>query len=785
MNREDLNRHIVEIVRRVLGPENKALSSAQDFRWGNGGSLSVNPETGDWYDHENNIGGGPLEFLELKAGMVNGAAVEWLKSDLGFDLDFTPNGRKKSKVVASYNYYDKDGNLEARKLRWEPKFFSWQRYENGNWIGGRGALRDAGIKPSLYCSRELRTLIPGSVVDIVEGEKDVHTAALKLGLFATCNPDGGSKVKDGARKPGKWRPEFNELIRDHYIRIIPDNDEVGIAHANAIAESVVSVAREGKAKIVKLPAGKDLTDWVTNHGGTREALEQLTADTPFFVPPPDTVAPAQPTKNSEKKDDRRLQIGSDLEIAQRVACDLKQQFNDVLFDGAAFYRYGGQCWEEIDEDTLRQGVYIYDGAIFETAEGKLSSVKLSKSRINSVLFELRTVLAQRSFFDQAAFGINCKSGFITFDQHGNPMLLPHDPGHRCRHVLPGSWQPGAVFDRPPENSLLARMLNGCFRDDPDETGKRKLVAEIAGAAATGYGAKLLQPKAVILKGPEADNGKSQFLDMLRGLLPASAISSVTASKMGDERHIIGLQGKLLNASDELSSAAIASNAFKAAVTGEPIAGRDVFKSRIEFRSIALNVFAVNILPSFSGGMDRGVQRRLLVLEFNRVIPQSEMVQHIGNRVAREEPDLLLAMAVSGASRLIQQRSFSVPASSKDALDTWIYESDPVPAWVEARVEKADPPLPGQKIVGIKSSFAYSLFRDWARSEGFREATIPEITGFVQRLKANKTVTGITGKHTKSGNWLLGLKILATDRDPNRDGIREAPRWIDLNTAGHG
>jgi hypothetical protein len=36
--------------------------------------------------------------------------------------------------------------------------------------------------------------------------------------------------------------------------------------------------------------------------------------------------------------------------------------------------------------------------------------------------------------------------------------------------------------------------------------------------------------------------------------------------MGDERHIIGLVGKLLNATDELSATAIASDTFKSVVT---------------------------------------------------------------------------------------------------------------------------------------------------------------------------------------------------------------------------
>ena len=57
-----------------------------------------------------------------------------------------------------------------------------------------------------------------------------------------------------------------------------------------------------------------------------------------------------------------------------------------------------------------------------------------------------------------------------------------------------------------------------------------------------------------------------------------------------------------------------------------------------------------------------------------------------------------------------------------------------------------------------------------------------VNGFVQRLQANKTVPGIAVRHTKSGNWLTGLKILATDSDPASDGIEEV-KPLNLDTSG--
>ena len=342
-------------------------------------------------------------------------------------------------------------------------------------------------------------------------------------------------------------------------------------------------------------------------------------------------------------------------------------------------------------------------------------------------------MAKPSFFESVAVGINCASGFIRFDTGGTPGLEPHEPDHRCRHTLPGRWSPGTT-GTPPEGSLLSRLLDGVFRGDADASAKVDLLAEIVGGAALGYATKLRQPRAVILKGETAENGKSQILDLARGLLPPSAVCSVTAGRMGDERHIIGLVGKLLNASDELSSAgAIASETFKAVVTGEPVQGRDVYKSRVEFRPVAQHLFATNSLPAFAGGMDRGVQRRLLVIQFNRVIPTEERIEAIGRRIAEEEANLLLAWAVDGAARLIRHRDFSIPASCKAALNDWLYGADPVLAWLDDCVEVRPIVEDGPK---VRTSYAHQQFRAWAEAEGFKRDTLPAINGFVQRIKAN-------------------------------------------------
>ncbi|WBU53018.1 hypothetical protein [Paracoccus sp. SCSIO 75233] len=55
-----------------------------------------------------------------------------------------------------------------------------------------------------------------------------------------------------------------------------------------------------------------------------------------------------------------------------------------------------------------------------------------------------------------------------------------------------------------------------------------------------------------------------------------------------------------------------------------------------------------LLPGFKGSVDRGIQRRLAVIPFNRTIPVEERIADIGKRIAAEEADLLLAWTVQDA-----------------------------------------------------------------------------------------------------------------------------------------
>lgn len=169
----------------------------------------------------------------------------------------------KKKIVARYDYYDRNGVFLYQKTRWRyengEKSFLWSHKDsNGHWKDKRG---DAPL--ILYNEWEA---LEHDRVFLVEGEKDVETMRTRLHLPAVSTPDGAEKTLAGNAR--KWKPHFTEALTGKHVVIIQDNDGPG----KTLARYAASVLH-GKAASVKL---LDLTqEWpeLKVHGDITDVLE--------------------------------------------------------------------------------------------------------------------------------------------------------------------------------------------------------------------------------------------------------------------------------------------------------------------------------------------------------------------------------------------------------------------------------------------------------------------------------------------------------------------------------
>jgi phage/plasmid-associated DNA primase len=423
-----------------------------------------------------------------------------------------------------------------------------------------------------------------------------------------------------------------------------------------------------------------------------------------------------------------LQIGSDIEVARRIIERLEELYGPVIVSEGRVWRFDRTHWAALDDDHLVRFVHRADGARYLDPSDKIKVVLLNKSRVASILDAAMKYRQQPGFFDERVCGINCASGFIRIETDGTAELRPHARQWRQRHVVRGRWpikENPEVFTK----SRLGRYLGDAFDGDPDAPDKINLLGEVAGCTALGWGTRVRNPKAIVTYSEEGATGKSTYLRLLRSLPNPDAVASVPPGKFGDEKYAWRLIGRVLNAADELPDRAVRSDVFKRMITGEPVPARDVYRSATDFAPVALHVFSTNVLPAFSGGVDGGTVRRLLPIEFTHVVPEAERDPDLPDCILSEEADLFLHFAVEGACRLVRNRDFTVPGSSRELLTRWVLSADPVRAWAAARLEvTAD-----ENTISVAELFVD--FRNWAEGQGLKAEFLPNVISFGKRVRS--------------------------------------------------
>jgi hypothetical protein len=182
--------------------------------------------------------------LKCFAGCAAGDVV----SKVGLTLkDLMPNGNgngQEQRIIATYDYRAADGSLAYQVVRYWPKSFKQRRPDKmGGWIWNLAA-----VDRLLYRLPELLAADPAGPVWFVEGEKDADRLA-NLGLIATTTVGGAST---------KWDDRWSPALKGRRIIVIPDNDEPGRRHAQAIAKALDRVAAE--TRILGLPGVPDKGD---------------------------------------------------------------------------------------------------------------------------------------------------------------------------------------------------------------------------------------------------------------------------------------------------------------------------------------------------------------------------------------------------------------------------------------------------------------------------------------------------------------------------------------------
>lgn len=158
--------------------------------------------------------------------------------------------------VAEYIYERKDGTPFIRVTRYQPKSFSQERWEGGEWIAG---VKELPVRLP-YRLPELLAADPSEPVYLCEGEKDADNMVRAYGVTATTLLGGA----------GKWRPEYAQFFADRHVIQVVDKDDAGRLGADLVAVQLRKVTARVDAIVAAV--GKDASDHI-NAGLDLDAFE--------------------------------------------------------------------------------------------------------------------------------------------------------------------------------------------------------------------------------------------------------------------------------------------------------------------------------------------------------------------------------------------------------------------------------------------------------------------------------------------------------------------------------
>lgn len=179
-------------------------------------------------------------------------------------------------------------------------------------------------------------------------------------------------------------------------------------------------------------------------------------------------------------------------------------------------------------------------------------------------------------------------------------------------------------------------------------------------------------------------GKSVLLHVVKEiLLGHDNVSHISWQSLNDRFSKAELDGKLANIFADLPTKNIEDNGiFKSVVGGDYVTAEEKFKKPKPLLSTARMIFSCNCIPKNYGDKSEGFYRRLLIISFNRTVPEKERDPNLLDKF-HAEADGIFMFSLEGLRRLMgNDYRFSETQVNVDALQQYREESDSVRSFVK-------------------------------------------------------------------------------------------------------
>lgn len=448
------------------------------------------------------------------------------------------------------------------------------------------------------------------------------------------------------------------------------------------------------------------------------------------------VAELAKTTNDHMKDAQQLQH---VTFQQRLAS----------FEGAVHW-WTGCRWAPVSDALLRR----HTGRALNTPDSKLSS-----SRIAGTVAVLRDQVPMMGQIDPPSLLVPFVNGVLDM---ATGEVAPHAPGVRNSRIVSVPYTPAATCDQ------WSAWLADIFETD---RGRVALLQEVIGWCMCSDNLGI--QKAVTLIGVSRA-GKGTILGILSRLI-GSAAGAFQLGNLIDDKVLAGMRSKGVvidydAASPDPKVARQVTGRFKAITANEPLSIQMLYTQ--EPMQVALNcklILAANSVPTLWD--DSGAAaNRWVPLVFDKQFAGVEDTD-LQDRLATELEGIAV-WAIEGLRRLMTQRRFTMPVSSRDELDSLVDAASPLDRFIdeccktdaEARCKEAD---------------VWHAYESWTRANGMEAG---RRGGFMKAFRDAIRGKGAVWKKSISinGRFYRGFSGVTAEHSIISEGTRNVYKFPQIS-----
>lgn len=408
--------------------------------------------------------------------------------------------------------------------------------------------------------------------------------------------------------------------------------------------------------------------------------------------------------------DDPLETGDSVECAMWVLRHLESEGVQVVFDLGVVWRYRGAVgrFVELQTHALHRLIHTMSGmnvkgTVLKDGTQRFTKLKVSNSFACDVVMVLQQQRRQKGYFD-ACIGVAFSDCFVEVTPQGI-VQHPHSADHRCNfgYDEPYTAQDPAAF-LGFLHSVLASLPADELAIEVDN------IAEWIGAMITRQTTVFQQ--ALFIHGG-GSNGKSQFVEVVEGLVPAERITHFPPQALGGDYNRAKLAKSMLNATTEVPSTEVsetASAVIKALISGDPMSARFPYESPFDFIPRGAVLLAANTLPAVRDH-SHGMWRRIRCLNFDQEFSGANRVRNIGKLILEAEQVPIACWALRHLADLLARGEFRETRSSMESKENWRRASDDLEQWIHDELDVTSPPN------GTAAAVLYTNFRLWAEASG--------------------------------------------------------------------